>query len=101
LFKTYSSLRPSETSILFLYLLGVLLGDGSLTNKKRNNIEISLGLNDEYVLNKLNLPKDCAISKSYVYNKNYIKTRIIRKVRAIESTIKKRFIGTWITWNKK
>jgi len=71
------------------YLLGVLLGDGSLTNKKRNNIEISLGLNDEYVLNKLNLPKDCAISKSYVYNKNYIKTRIIRKVRAIESTIKK------------
>lgn len=56
------------------YLLGVLLGDGSLSTKRE--IEIALGFKDEYILDEIKLPERCKIRKKYYYNKNYIKVTI-------------------------
>lgn len=57
------------------YFLGVLLGDGYLGGEY-DQVEIALGLKDEYVLEKIKLPSKCFFSKTYDYKKHYIKVRI-------------------------
>lgn len=57
------------------YTLGVLLGDGSLSMGK-TSVEISVGLNEEYILNNLILPKNNKINKSFYMKKHYIKGKI-------------------------
>jgi len=53
----------------------VLLGDGSLSMGK-TSVEISVGLNEEYILNNLILPKNNKINKSFYMKKHYIKGKI-------------------------
>lgn len=61
------------------YLLGVLLGDGSLSEK--SEVEIAIGLNEEYVLDKLILPRGCKLRKRSYTNKHYIKAVITGSTR--------------------
>lgn len=57
------------------YLLGVLLGDGSLSRK--HEVEIAVGLKEGYILDKLKLPEGCWLRKRYYTNKkHYIKATI-------------------------
>lgn len=58
------------------YFLGVLLGNGYLGNEKRAGVEISLGLNDRFILEKIKLPEGCVIIEVPNYKKNYIKVRV-------------------------
>lgn len=57
------------------YLLGALLGDGCLTGRGRTNVELSLGLHEDFILDKMVLPEGCGISKKSYYIKNYLKVR--------------------------
>lgn len=59
------------------YLLGALLGDGSLPKAKGSCVEISIGLKEEYILDRIKLPEGCSFSKTIYPNKNYIAARII------------------------
>ena len=56
------------------YLIGVLLGDGSLTGS--GDIEISLGLNKEHIIDKLILPKGLYLKIKWVQSKNYFRIKI-------------------------
>src|SRR5690606_10232439 len=59
------------------YLLGVLLGDGCLTANGRSNIELSLGLHEDFILDKMVLPEGCKITTKAYYDKNYLKVRFV------------------------
>jgi len=69
------------------YTLGVLLGDGSLSEK--SDVEISVGLKEDYILDQLVLPENCKIRKRYyTENKHFIKATITgsqRKNRPVKS----------------
>jgi chaperonin GroEL len=56
------------------YLLGVLLGDGSLSIK--HEVEIAIGLGENYVLDNLILPEGCKLRKRLYAKKHYIKASI-------------------------
>lgn len=56
------------------YLLGVLLGDGSLSVK--HEIEISVGSRQKYILEQLTLPSGCTLRIREYPEKNYIKGTI-------------------------
>lgn len=56
------------------YLMGVLLGDGSLSGK--GEIEISLGLKKEHIIPKLVLPEGFSLDVSLVEEKNYLRIKI-------------------------
>jgi chaperonin GroEL len=58
------------------YLLGVLIGDGSLSYNKNSEIEIAVGLKEEYILDNLILPTGCKIKKQFYDKKNYIRGTI-------------------------
>lgn len=59
------------------YLVGVLLGDGSLTGKGKSVIEISLGKKKKHVINKLSLPEGLRLDVKWVDNKNYFRVKIL------------------------
>lgn len=61
------------------YLLGVLLGDGSLS--KAHEIEISVGLNQMGILNKLVLPEGVYLRTKTYDSKNYIKGTLSGSLR--------------------
>ena len=61
------------------YLLGVLLGDGSLSDDHRSTIEISLGKKKEHILNKLILPKGIEMRSTWVEDKNYFRVKLTGK----------------------
>lgn len=63
------------------YLLGLLLGDGSLTGKSKTNVELSIGYNKLHVLDKINLPKGISFTKKDYPNKNYVKVRFVGKTK--------------------
>jgi chaperonin GroEL len=76
------------------YLLGVLLGDGSLSEE--HEIDISVGLKEEYILDKLVLPQGCKMRKKhYTSTKHYIKgtitgsQRVDQQLSGQKSIIKK------------
>ena len=56
------------------YLVGLLLGDGSLTGT--GSIELSLGYKKEHVLEKIRLPEGLYIKATKVPSKNYIRAKI-------------------------
>ena len=63
------------------YLLGVLLGDGSLSQK--HEVDISVGLKEDHILNQLNLPRGCSLRrKYYTSTKHYIKATVTGSRRA-------------------
>lgn len=55
------------------FTLGVLIGDGSLTGE---TIEISLGLNKEWVINALILPEGIEKKVTWVEDKNYFRIKL-------------------------
>lgn len=56
------------------YLVGVLLGDGSLSGT--GSIEISIGLKKEHILKKLILPDGIYSSVNYCEDKNYFRVKL-------------------------
>lgn len=67
------------------YLLGVLLGDGSLSQK--HEIDISVGLKEDYILNNLVLPEGCSLRRRYYTStKHYIKATVSGSRRAGQKT---------------
>lgn len=67
---------PKETYI-HPYLMGVLLGDGSLT-KSMGNVEISLGIKKKFVIDKVLdvLPEGLFLDVKFNENKNYFRVKI-------------------------
>ena len=59
------------------YLVGLLVGDGSLSGT--GAIELSLGENKEHILSKIKLPKGMDFRVSYVDHKNYFRVKFIGK----------------------
>jgi len=75
-----------ENIILDPYFLGVLLGDGSLSEK--HEIDISVGLKEEYILDKLVLPQGCKLRKRYYTStKHYIKATVTGSERVGQQRI--------------
>lgn len=70
--KTIPQLLHQEVEI-HPYLLGVLIGDGSLTDE---TVEIALGLPKEHVIQKLILPDGITKSVRYDENKNYFRVKL-------------------------
>ena len=56
------------------YLLGLLLGDGSL--KDSGSIELSLGTKKEHVIKKIILPEGLNLNIKFVEDKNYFRVKI-------------------------
>ena len=61
------------------YLLGVLLGDGSLRGTGGSAIEISIGKAKEHILDKLVLPDGIKKRAVWVENKNYFRIKLTGK----------------------
>lgn len=57
------------------YFLGVMLGDGSLSNIGGSSIEISLGKNKEHILSKIVLPKGVEMRSEWNESKNYFRVK--------------------------
>lgn len=53
------------------YLLGALLGDGSLSEK--HAVELAVNINQNYILDNLKLPNNCKLYRREYKEKNYIK----------------------------
>lgn len=74
----YSPITKIEHSVKDLpidpYLLGVLLGDGSLSGT--GDIEISLGKKKKHILDKIILPIGFSLKTKYVDSKNYYRVKI-------------------------
>jgi len=70
--KTIPQLSRQEVEI-DPYLLGVLIGDGSMTDEI---VEISLGLPKEHVIEKLILPEGITKSVRYDEKKNYFRIKL-------------------------
>lgn len=62
------------------YLLGVLLGDGSLS--VNHEVELALGKNNSHIVDSLTLPVGCSMRVRYYANKNYVKVTITDSERA-------------------
>jgi chaperonin GroEL len=56
------------------YLVGLLLGDGSLSGT--GSIELSLGTKKEHVISKIHLPKGLHLSTAFVDQKNSFRVKI-------------------------
>lgn len=74
------------------YFVGVLLGDGSLSEK--SDIEISLGYKKEHIIEKLKLPNDCNFSKTLYKKKNSFKITFNKSVLLNNSLIELGLLGT-------
>lgn len=61
------------------YTLGVLLGDGSLSGL--DSTEISLGLNKEHIIEKLQLPDGLYLNTAFVEDKKYFRIKINGKTQ--------------------
>ena len=65
-----------KEQILDPFLVGLLLGDGSLC--KTGSIELSLALNQKYVIDKITLPEGIKISYTEDLIKNYLRVKFFR-----------------------
>lgn len=68
------------------YLLGVLLGDGSLSNT--GQIEISLGIAKEFIIDKIKLPLGINKNVTLCEDKNYFRVKISGKTEDGKSIYK-------------
>lgn len=59
------------------YLVGILIGDGSLSMD--DSTEISLGINKEHIIEKIILPEGLSLSVNFDELKNYFRVKIIGK----------------------
>lgn len=56
------------------YLVGILIGDGSLTGT--GAVELFLGKNKEHILSKINLPEGMYFESKYYENRNYFRVKL-------------------------
>lgn len=63
------------------YLLGVLLGDGTLSDS--GDIEISLGINKEHIIDKLILPENTTINVKWNDDKSYFRIKVSKEIKKI------------------
>ena len=56
------------------YLVGVLLGDGSLSGT--GSIEVALGIKKEHILNKIKVPEGIWLNTKFIENKNYFRVKL-------------------------
>lgn len=68
------------------YLIGILLGDGHLS--LNDNIELAIGLKEEYILENLKLPQGCSFTKKYYNDKHYIRVIFTKADKKKDSTLK-------------
>lgn len=61
------------------YLLGVLLGDGSMTGS--GSVEFTIGLSKEHILSKIKLPDGLKINIQFVEKKNCFRVKISGKTK--------------------
>lgn len=61
-------------AVLDPYLIGLLLGDGSMSGT--GSIELSIGKAKEHIINKIKLPQGMSLSIRYYENKNYFRIKI-------------------------
>lgn len=66
----------SSDLLLDPFLIGLLLGDGSLCDT--GSVELSLALNQEYVLDKIVLPKNIKFTSVKNLDKNYLRVKFSR-----------------------
>ena len=80
-YKFYVPLDMAEFStkelLLDPYLVGVLIGDGSLSGN--DSTEISLGINKEHIIEKITLPEGLSLSVGFDELKNYFRVKIVGK----------------------
>lgn len=72
--NTVAEFKNNQALPLDPYLLGVLIGDGSLCDS--GSVELSLGLPKEHIIKKLILPKGLELRTSYVDDKNSFRIKI-------------------------
>lgn len=72
--RTPVELVNTQTLPLDPYLVGILLGDGSLSDS--GSIELSLGKNKEHILSKIVLPKGIKTNVVYYADKNAFRVKI-------------------------
>ncbi len=70
-FEEKKDLMPIDS-----YLLGLLLGDGSLTGKGKSYIELSLGKLKKHVFDKIIIPDGLRLKINYINAKNYYRVKI-------------------------
>jgi chaperonin GroEL (HSP60 family) len=61
------------------YLVGLLIGDGSLSGTE--DVELSLGLKKEHILDKILLPEGLYVKTTFVKNKKYFRVKIQGKTK--------------------
>ena len=64
----------SRQFVLDPYLVGLLIGDGSLSGT--GSIELALGPNDGYIIDNIMLPEGLTLSTRFVERKNYFRVKI-------------------------
>lgn len=76
--KYYVPLSKAEFSESQLpldpYLVGALLGDGSLSGT--GSVELSLGPNDSHIIDKIKLPEGIYLKSRFIESKNYYRVKI-------------------------
>lgn len=72
--RTIVEFMENEELPLDPYLVGVLLGDGSLSGS--GSIEIWLGAKKEHVISKLRLPEGLSLTSTFVSSKNAFRVKI-------------------------
>jgi chaperonin GroEL len=73
--STVVEFKNSDSISIDPYFLGVLLGDGSLS--ETGSIEISIGIKKEHILNKLVLPTGIKFNSKYIESKNSFRVKFI------------------------
>lgn len=71
---TYTEFNETSELPLDPYLVGVLLGDGSLSDS--GSIELSLGLNKEHIINKIKLPIGVTKTVQLVEKRNSYRVKL-------------------------
>ena len=94
---------PNKKTIIDPYLLGLLIGDGSLS--ETGQIELSLGLNKEHIIDKI--PKEFIRSCKFYENKNYFRVKLkglkesLQTLGLYGTTSKTKFIPKDYLYNSK
>lgn len=72
--RTVVEFADSQNMPLDPYLVGVLLGDGSLSGT--GSVEMSLGAAKEHIISKLKLPEGLSLTTTYIQEKNAFRVKI-------------------------
>lgn len=74
---TCSEFLKNDKLPLDPFLVGLLIGDGSLSGT--GDIELSLALNQDYLIDRIKLPANIKLTATKNFKKNYIRVKFSRK----------------------